>query len=312
MHKGTAGTRCFSLNPLNVLVVVAALVASTPPARAEPVQIRHNGLTLNGEFRLAGGRVPTDGVVLMVHGTLAHHAMDTIKGVQQTLASRRISSLAITLSLGLDDRRGMYDCASPHRHRQTDAFPEITAWLDWLAAKGVTDVTLFGHSRGGNMAAWHAVEHPHRLVKRLALLAPGAWDEAFAAAGFEKTHGRPLSDALAEARRLVSAGRGDEIMKGRGVLFCKGGEVTADSFLSYYAPDARRDTPSLLPKIALPVLVVAGGRDTVVPGLPERIRPMADGKRIRLAVVQDADHFFLDLFAEDVVDSIEAFLAPSN
>jgi hypothetical protein len=34
-------------------------------------------------------------------------------------------------------------------------------------------------------------------------------------------------------------------------------DVTAASFLSYYAPDACRDTPALLSKIALPILAVS-------------------------------------------------------
>jgi pimeloyl-ACP methyl ester carboxylesterase len=305
----------FTIAPIRALAAAflfAAICLGTAPVRAEAVQIKLNGLTLNGKYVLADGRTPADGVALMFHGTLAHHAMETVKGLQDTLTARRISTLAVTLSLGLDDRRGMYDCAKPHTHRHTDAFPEMTAWLDWLAAKGVRDVTLMGHSRGGNLAAWHALEDPHKLVKRLALLAPSTWDESRAAKSFKKSHGRPLANVLAVARKLAAAGKGSQMMKGIGVLYCPGADVTAVSFLSYYEPDSRRDTPTLLPRIRLPILVVAAGQDTVVRGLPERIKPLADGKRLRLAVVEDADHFFLDLLAEDVADAIEALLAPAS
>ena len=47
----------------------------------------------------------------------------------------------------------MYDCATPHRHRHTDAMAEIGAWLDWLKAQGAEQVALLGHSRGGNQTA---------------------------------------------------------------------------------------------------------------------------------------------------------------
>jgi len=290
------------------LFLLAVFGLGAAPARSEPVRISLNGVALNGNFVLAKGRTSADGVMLMVHGTLAHHAMDTIKGLQNTLTGHGISTLAITLSLGLDNRHGMYDCAKPHRHRHTDAFGEITAWLQWLAAKGVRDVTLMGHSRGGNVAAWYIVEHPNTLVKRLVLLAPGTWDAARSARNFEMAHKRPLGPVLAEAQKLVAAGKGDTMMKGVGLLYCPGADVTAASFVSYYGPDTRRDTPTLLPKIGVPVLVVAGGQDTVVRGLPERVRPLADGKRLHLAVIEDATHFFLDLFAEDVADAVEAMM----
>lgn len=294
------------------LFLLAAIGLGAATVRAEPVQITLNGLTLNGNFVLAKGRTPADGVMLMVHGNLAHYAMDTIKGLQNTLTGRGISTLAITLSLGIDNRHGMYDCAKPHTHRITDAFAEITAWLQWLAAKGVRDVTLMGHSRGGNMVAWYSVEHPNTLVKRLVLLAPGTWDATRSAENFEKTQKHPLAPILAKAEKLVAAGKGDTMMKGVGLTFCQGADATAASFVSYYEPDTRRDTPTLLPKIHLPVLVVAGGQDTVVRGLPKRVKPLADGKRLRLVVVEDANHFFLDLFAEDVADAVQALLKPAS
>ena len=59
----------------------------------------------------------------------------------------------------------------------------------------------------------------------------------------------------------------------------------------------------------MPVLVIAGGKDNVVKGLPEAVEPMANGKLISFSLVDDADHFFLDLFAEDVADVMEEFLS---
>ncbi|MEK9725192.1 MAG: alpha/beta hydrolase, partial [Rhodospirillaceae bacterium] len=92
-------------------------------------------------------------------------------------------------------------------------------------------------------------------------------------------------------------------------LYCEKADVAAASFLGYYAPDPRRDTPAVLGEIAPPVLVVAGSKDTVVADLPERVGPMADGKRLSFAAVDGATHFFIDLHAEDVADLIEEFLA---
>jgi pimeloyl-ACP methyl ester carboxylesterase len=282
------------------------------PAKADEVTLKHGGLTLNGELTLADGKTLTDGVVLMVHGTLAHNAMDTIRNLAEVLIERGFSTLAVNLSLGLDNRHGMYDCKTPHRHKHLDAVAEIGAWFAWLKEKGAGDVTLFGHSRGGNQAARFATETGNPKLRRLVLLAPATYDAAAAAQGFERAHKRPLADVLAEADAMVAAGRGAEMMTGAGLLYCPGADVSADSFVSYYKPDPRRDTPSLLKELKVPALVVAGGKDTVVKGLPDRVGPMADGKHLVFGVVGDADHFFLDLYAEDVADFMEEFLSPGS
>jgi len=285
-------------------------VSSAPSA--EDITLRSGGLELNGRLEMADGKTMADGAILMVHGTLAHNGMETIQGLQDVLAEREINTLAITLSLGISDRKGMYDCAKTHRHRHTDALDEIALWLNWLKAKGAKDVTLFGHSRGGNQAAWFAAERQHDLLRRLALLAPATWSAERVETGFKNNHGRDLAVVIEEAQALAAQGKGDQPMKGAGVLYCPGADVTPNSFLSYYLPDDRFDSPSLLEKIKHPVIVIAGGRDTVVAGLAERVEPMADGKNLRFALIEDADHFFLDLMAEDVADAIEELLAPEG
>jgi len=297
---------------IRLILGLFLIFAVSSDSSADDITLRSGGLELNGRLEVAEGKSLADGVVLMVHGTLAHNAMETIQGLQDVLAEREINTLAITLSLAISDRKGMYDCAKTHRHRHTDALDEIALWLDWLKAKGATDVTLFGHSRGGNQAAWFAAERQHELLQRLALLAPATWNAERAAAGFKKSHGRDLAAVIEGAQALVGQGKGGQPMKGIGVLYCQGADVTADSFLSYYLPDERFDSPALLKKIKQPVAVIAGGKDTVVAGLVERVEPMADGKNLRLVLIEDADHFFLDLMAEDVADAIEELLAPEG
>jgi pimeloyl-ACP methyl ester carboxylesterase len=294
------------------VVALAAALLSWLPAKAEEVKLKQGGLTLNAELTLADGKALRDGIVLMVHGTLAHNAMDTIKNLADVLKERGISTLAVNLSLGLDDRHGMYDCKVPHRHKHLDAIGEIGHWVKWLQAKGAGEITLFAHSRGGNQATRYATEAADPGIKRLVLLAPATFDAKAAADGFQRTHKRPLAEALAKAEALVKAGKGAELMSKAGLLYCTQADVAAATFVAYYKPDPRFDTPSILHKLKVPALVVAGGKDTVVRGLPERVKPMADGKKLSLGVVGDADHFFLDLYAEDVADFIEKFLSPGT
>src|SRR5690606_31014262 len=88
-----------------------------------------------------------NGVLLIVHGTLAHKDMELIEALQTALADRGFASLAPSLTLGLDRREGMYDCAQPHTHAHEDAVAEIGAWVKWLKDNGTQQVWLLGHSR---------------------------------------------------------------------------------------------------------------------------------------------------------------------
>ncbi len=291
------------------LISSIILAAGAFSAHAEDVTLKDaNGLTLSANLELADGKSMADGIVLLTHGTLAHNKMEIIVALQGALKERGISSLAPTLSLGLSNRTGMYDCAVPATHKHKDALDEIGLWLNWAKDQGATDVVLAGHSRGGNQTAWFASREPDPVVSKVVLIAPATWDADKASAGFEKNHKRPLKDAMAEAEALISAGKGDAMLKGMGVLYCPGADVTADSFVSYYTVDDRRHTPNLMGMIGKPVLVIAGSEDNVVAGLIEATQPLVDAGKVEMVVIDGADHFFLDFFIEDAADAIEAFI----
>lgn len=276
---------------------------------SDVTQNNADGLGLTANLELADGKTVADGVVLLTHGTLAHNKMEIIVALQDALKARGISSLAPTLSLGIANRSGMYDCAVPHTHKHKDALDELGLWMGWLKDQGATNVVLAGHSRGGNQTAWFAARDPEAVVSKVVLIAPATNDPAKTAAGFEKSHNRPLKDAMSEAQALVDAGKGDTVMKGLGVLYCPGADVTAASFVSYYENDDRMHTPNLMGMIGKPTLVIAGSEDTVVEGLIEATQPLADAGKVELVVIDGAEHFFRDLFVDDVADAMEAFIA---
>ncbi|MCF3629338.1 alpha/beta fold hydrolase [Thalassospiraceae bacterium LMO-SO8] len=294
--------------PFAPILALFTLLAVALPAAAEEVRIKPGAQTLNAHLDLASGKALKDGVVLIVHGTLAHNDMETLKTLRGVLNDRGLNTLAINLSLAIDDRHGMYDCKTPHRHGHLDALDEISAWMDWLKDRGAGPVVLFGHSRGGNQAARFAAERGNAMISKLALLAPATWNAAKTAQGFEKSHGRPLAPDLAAAEALVKAGKGDQLLDKPGLLYCPTAKVSAASFVSYYRPDPRFDTPSILGEIKVPVLVMAGSNDTVVADLPEKMAGKADGAKVAFKVIDGADHFFLDLYAEDVGDAMAAFI----
>ena len=287
------------------IIVALSMVASI--AHASEVTLSYKGLTLNAGLDLATGKKPADGVILITHGGLAHRGMETIVYLQELFKERGYNTLAINLSLGLDNRHGMYDCKVTHRHRNADAADEIGGWVGWLKAQGVRHVTLLGHSRGGAQTALYAAEHDSAAVKAVVLMAPATRGESDAAA-YQRRYNTPLAPVLAKAQKLVKDGNGGGVMEHANLLNCADTSVTAAAFVSYYGPDARVDTPDLIPKLRKPTLIVVAGNDEVVVGLDKEVEILADGEHVQMKIVEGADHTLRDLYSDEAVDAIEVFL----
>ncbi|MBI4666906.1 MAG: alpha/beta hydrolase [Nitrospinae bacterium] len=286
-----------------ILACVLAL-----PAWAGEVHLRHGGLELNANLEPAPGGSINDGpVILMAHGTMGHNGMETISTLQKLFGENGISSLAINLSLSESARHGMYPCENLQRHRHEDAVGEIFAWVEWLKARGVKDIYLFGHSRGASQVALVAGKLTSGAVKGAILLAPITWESKTVHENYLARRGKPLEPLLAHAQALISSGKPEAVLEKTGFLHCAETNVTAGSFVSYYGGGVEQDTPSLLSRVNTPVLVIAGSNDDVVGDLVERVKPHTGGGKIKLVIVDGADHFFRDIFAYDVADAVKSF-----
>ncbi|SFI00238.1 alpha/beta hydrolase [Bradyrhizobium sp. cf659] len=294
------------------LMGLAVLLALARPACATEQELE---LLVGGRATLATLRTPASmgpdtPLIVMTHGTLAHKDMEVIQGVAKALEQRGIASLAHTLSLGLDRRKGMYDCATRHDYVVDDAVAEIGAWV--TKAKSMSRfVFTFGHSRGGNQVARYLAAGETPPVAGAVLLAPvTAKAETDLRASYAQTYGKPLEPLLDKASKAVAAGRGGEWMDAPGFIYCRNAVVTARAIKSFYAADAGQDTAALVAHLKLPVLALAATKDTVVPDVAASFASLAasSGGGVQLDKIEDADHFFRDLFAEDVADRIVEFI----
>lgn len=287
----------------------ACLVVTFSAANAEEIKLNHQGVSLHANLEMAAGKTVKDPVIVMTHGTLAHNKMEIMSQLQNLFKENELSSLSINLGLGLSDRKGMYDCATTHTHKHTDAVEEIGLWVNWLKAKGADNIILLGHSRGGNQTAWYASENADQSIKKVILIAPATWNEEYATEDYKKRYKKDLKPVLAKAETLVEQGKGKTIMKDTDHIYCENTSVSAESFVSYYKPDKRFDTPYLLKQIKQPVLVFAGSADTTVKNLDKKVAPLVEKGRIELSVIDGAGHMFRDLYAEDVVDQAVEFIS---
>jgi len=277
-------------------------------AQASEITFKYNGIALRANLEKTESW-PKGPVVLMTHGTLGHNRMEIISTLQELFKENGVTSLAINLSLGLQNRKSaMYDCATPHTHKHGDAMGEISAWVEWLKFENVKEIVLLGHSRGGNQTAWHAVEQNEPVITKVILVAPQTWSASNAAEGYEKRYGKPLATLLDKANALIKAGEGQQMMEHTDFLYCKDTSVTAEAFASYYQPDERMDTPFLVEKIRQPILLFVGSEDKIAKELQKKLQKLSGSDNLTIEIMDGADHFFRDLYAEDLVERVVEFI----
>ena len=292
---------------LNAIALIVLGMAGLPqPVAAKEVSQQFNGLRLNANLEIADGSDFSSPMVLIVHGFMGHYGMEIIRSSQQVLLDNGRNSLAINLSLRVDDRKGFYHCDMPHRHKQDNALPEIQAWIDWLKQRGTTQIVLFAHSRGANEAIVYMAAQADPAIKHLVLLAPGVDDSK---TSFEQRYGSTFDatlDRMVEARKQ---GRGSELLDGVDFWYCPQASVTPDSFISYYGEESRfRLVTDYFRKLPVPTLVIFGTEDDVVLSGLEIIKSVADGERVQLYTVEGAGHFFLDFNLDEAIERMLVFL----
>lgn len=292
---------------LYISCFIAGLLFASSLVYADEVTLPYQGLKLNANLEIVADKKLADGVILITHAGLGHREMETITYLQALFKEKGYNTLAINLSLGLNNRHGMFDCKNTHSHRYADAANEIGAWMDWLKGQGAKRVTLLGHSRGAGQTALYAAEQVNTLVNNVVLLAPDTRVTNDAVA-YEQRHHNPLAPILEKAQKLVRDGKGSAVLEHTGILYCPDTSVTADTITSYYGPDPRLDTPYLIPKIKKPTMIVIAGNDEVVIGYNKKFEQAGKLKNVRLKTIDGADHFFRDLYADEAVAEIDAFL----
>ena len=289
-------------------LAVISLASFTGRSAAEEVTLEYLGLDITANLELAQGKSLKDGAVLLVHDTQGHGRMEFMASLQDGLRDHGINSLAITLGLGIDKRRGIFDCGLEQDHRHEDAIDEIAAWVRWLKDKGAQAVTVAGHGRGANQAALYAINKLDKAVKRVVLIAPLMQTAEKTEAEYRARFGRPLRPELAKAEELVAVEQGNQLVDVAGFLNCQHAQVTAGAFADYYGANEKFKTTNLLQSIKIPVLLAVGDADPGLGEIQAAEAEFASYKTVSLAVIPGADQDFRDAGADELAKKIKEFI----
>lgn len=228
----------------------------------------------------------TAGAILYFHGNTMNFYVGGARFLPPALTKLGYAFLAF-------NRRG-HDILSTRTSRIAEggAFQSTAEALEdnrlaarWLAGRGFAAPVIMGHSNGGMLATQHVVDHPQ--TPALVLLSAGrGGPQENRRTGTEKIFAVDSMDELtAQARALVEAGRGRDLMFMPGWWYV----ISAESFLDRIATVP--DTIKLAPQIKCPVLAIRGDKEDVDRYPAEEFQASAGGP-CTVEIVAECDHFY--------------------
>ncbi|MDA7748645.1 alpha/beta hydrolase [Gammaproteobacteria bacterium] len=287
-----------------------ALVLFSTYSLSGPVEIKHNSVSLNGFYSSSSEK--SKSIALILHGTRGHQNLELITSLRDSLLDNRVDSLTINLSYGINNRANDFlPCDIEHKHKQSNSRSEIKLWYEYVRKIGYEKIYLIGHSRG----AWDIINFYENLdlknqdlINSIILIAPisETWESSIKK--YKKQY--DINIANLDRQRI-------EKLK-INFLGCENATVYSDSFLDYYLISGDYDSFDkidgqfsakglnlhLLNTLG-EVYIITASDDSIVPDTYKIVKNI-EGKRknIELHQLDGADHFFRDLYFDDLMDLI--------
>jgi len=242
------------------------------------------------------------GAALVFHGNTMNFYVGPPRFLPPVLARLGLVVLAFNRRgrdiLGIRASR-MAEGAAFQTTREAIADNRIAA--EWLGARGFRRPIVIGHSNGGMLAVRHAADHPQTRALVLLSAHCGGKDLVARASRTGLLAGNRLEEITVQARTLVAAGRGRELMLLPGWWYV----TSAASFLDLLTE--LPDIVELAPRIACPTLFLRGDQEPADLYPAEAFQRRAGGP-CTVEIVRDCDHFYVGR-EQAVAERVAAWLA---
>ena len=268
--------------------------------RTELVSIPTPTRPLDGAFHEPEGGA-TRGAVLLFHGNTMNFYTGALRFLPPALTRLGYACLAFNRRgrdiLGIRDSRAAEGAAFQLAH---EAIEDNACAAHWLAARGFAHPVVIGHSNGGMLAVRHVADHPHTPALVLLSAHCGGTNMVRLASKRGLLGGDRLDALTAQAREMIAAGRGRELMLLPGWWYV----VSAESFI-----DLQTNLPDVLalaPRIACPTLYLCGDEEPE-DLYPARVFAERAAGAVTVDIVPRCNHFYVG--REDAVtDSVTGWL----
>jgi len=248
------------------------------------VSIATDTLPLEGAWYEPAGR-KARAAALLFHGNTMNFYSGAPRFLPPRLAQLGLASLAF-------NRRG-HDILAIRDSRAAEgaAFQSIAEAIAdnrraarWVAERGFAPPVVIGHSNGGMLAVQHVADHPGTPALVLLSAHCGGKDMVPLASRAGLLAADRLAELTAQARALVAAGRGRELLLLPGWWYV----TSAASFLDL---ENCPDILELAPRINCPVLYIRGDAE------PHELYPAEEFARrcagpCAVEIVPQCDHFY--------------------
>ena len=252
--------------------------------RTELISIPTDTIPLDGALHLPDG--PVTGAALLFHGNTMNFYTGAPRFLPPALTAMGHACLAFNRRghdiLAIRDSRAAEGAAFQLTREGIEDNARAAAWM---AAQGFPPPVVIGHSNGGMLAVAHVAAHPQTAAMVLLSAHGGGKDGVRRSSAAGLMAADRLEQITAQARGLVDAGRGKELMLMPGWWYV----ITAESFL-----DRLNEMPDILqlaPRITCPVLYIRGDQESAENYPAESYQARAGGS-CDVRIIPDCDHFY--------------------
>ena len=290
---------------LYTILIVLSLNTKIAIAENKLITLKSdNNISLSGNLL---SNQENESIFLILHGTRGYKGMEIITSLAERLYEEGHDTISINLSYGINNREDTFlSCDIKHNHVEHESISEIITWYNYLLLKGYKEINFIGHSRGAfNIVQSLALLGNENKVTSY-LLAPVVDTYEGTKAYYENELNIPYDSIINSNDNFFISDKYSNI----NFLFCQDAVVSSGTFKSYLDFSEKADQYpftfgilDLLDKMESQITIISGTDDEILLDSYKRFANI-DKNNIKFIAIDGGDHFFRDLYLDEVIDII--------